>query len=117
MTRSAPRQAGKKPAKPYHHGDLRHTLLDEALRTIQTRGVEHLTLRTVGGALGSPRGALYRHFSDKQALVATVGSEGFRKLRQVVAHAWERNGRGGSALMHWPGDTYSSTSRIRPTTG
>jgi AcrR family transcriptional regulator len=73
---------------------LRHTLLDEALRTIQTRGVEHLTLRTVGGALGSPRGALYRHFSDKQALVATVGSEGFRKLRQVVAHAWERNGRG-----------------------
>jgi AcrR family transcriptional regulator len=94
MARSAQRQAGKKPAKPYHHGDLRHALLDEALRTIQTYGVEHLTLRTVGEALGVSRSALYRHFADKQALLATVGSEGFRKLWQVVAHAWERNGRG-----------------------
>ena len=117
MARSAQRQAGNKPAKPYHHGDLRHALLDEALRTIQTHGVEHLTLRTMGEGLGVSRSALYRHFADKQALLATVGSEGFRKPGQVVAHAWERNGRGGSALMQWPGDTYSSTSRIRPTTG
>ena len=57
--------SGNKPAKPYHHGDLRHALLDEAPRTIQARGVEHLTLRTVGEGLGSPRSALYRHFSDK----------------------------------------------------
>jgi AcrR family transcriptional regulator len=57
-------------------------------------GVEHLTLRTVGEWLGVSRSALYRHFANKQALLATVGSEGFRKLGQVVAHAWERNGRG-----------------------
>jgi AcrR family transcriptional regulator len=47
----------KKPAKPYHHGDLRRALLDEALRTIQTHGVEHLTLRTVGEKLGVSRSA------------------------------------------------------------
>ena len=76
MARSAQRQAGNKPAKPYHHGDLRHALLDEALRTIQTHGVEHLTLRTVGEALGVSRSALYRHFADKQALLAAVGKEG-----------------------------------------
>jgi len=94
MTRSAHPRAGKKPAKPYHHGDLRRALLDEALRTIQTRGVEHLTLRTVGERLGVSRSALYRHFADKQSLLATVGKEGFRKLRHAVADAWERNGRG-----------------------
>lgn len=94
MVRSAHGKAGKKPAKPYHHGDLRRALLDEALRTIQTHGVEHLTLRTVGDRLGVSRSALYRHFADKQALLASVGKEGFRALRQVLADAWEKNGRG-----------------------
>jgi AcrR family transcriptional regulator len=94
MVRSTHPRAAKKPAKPYHHGDLRRALLDEALRTIQTQGVEHLTLRTVGERLGVSRSALYRHFADKEALLATVGKEGFSTLRQALADAWERNGRG-----------------------
>jgi AcrR family transcriptional regulator len=90
------------PAKPYHHGDLRRALLDEALRTIETQGVEHLTLRTVGARLGVSRSALYRHFADKQSLLATVGKEGFRKLREALADAWEKNGHGraGFDAMH-----------------
>ena len=99
MARSAHPRAGKKPAKPYHHGDLRRALLDEALRTIQTHGVEHLTLRTVGERLGVSRSALYRHFADKQSLLATVGKEGFRTLRQAIADAWERNGRGRAGFQ------------------
>ena len=101
MARSALR-TGKKPAKPYHHGDLRRALLDEALRTIQAQGVEHLTLRTVGARLGVSRSALYRHFADKQSLLATVGKEGFGKLRQALADAWEGNGHGrvGFEAMH-----------------
>ena len=76
MARSAPPRARKKLVKPHHHGDLRRALLNEALRTIQTHGVAHLTLRTVGERLGVSRSALYRHFADKQALLATVGKEG-----------------------------------------
>lgn len=94
MDRSAHPRVRKKPAKAYHHGDLRRALLDEALRTIQNHGVEHLTLRTVGERLGVSRSALYRHFADKQALLATVGKEGFRTLRQALSDAWEGNGRG-----------------------
>ena len=94
MVRSAQPRAGKKAVKPYHHGDLRHALLEEALRTIQAHGVEHLTLRTVGERLGVSRSALYRHFADKQALLTAVGKEGFRTLRQALADAWEQNGRG-----------------------
>src|SRR5215475_9869167 len=94
MARPTPPKPAKKPAKSYHHGDLRRALLDEALRTIQTDGVEQLTLRTVGERLGVSRSALYRHFADKQSLLATVGKEGFRMLRQAIAEAWERNGRG-----------------------
>jgi AcrR family transcriptional regulator len=94
MARSRPPGTKTKPAKPYHHGDLRQALLDEALRTIETQGVDHLTLRTVGASLGVSRSALYRHFADKQSLLATVGKEGFRKLRQALSDAWEANGHG-----------------------
>jgi AcrR family transcriptional regulator len=94
MARSAPSRKVKKPANRYHHGNLRDALLDEALRTIEKHGVDQLTLRTVGQRLGVSRSALYRHFADKQALLAAVGSEGFRLLRQAVADAWEQNGRG-----------------------
>lgn len=102
MPHSSHPKTGKRPAKPYHHGDLRRALLDEALRTIETEGVEHLTLRTVGARLGVSRSALYRHFADKQSLLATVGKEGFSKLRQALADAWEGNGHGrvGFEAMH-----------------
>ena len=99
MARSTHPGAGKKPARPYHHGDLRRALLDEALRTIQKDGVEHLTLRTVGERLGVSRSALYRHFADKQSLLAAVGNEGFRTLRQAIAAAWEQNGRGRAGFL------------------
>jgi AcrR family transcriptional regulator len=80
---------------------LRRALLDEALRTIQADGVGHVTMRTLGESLGVSRSALYRHFADKQALLATVGKEGFRMLRQALADTWEENGRGhtGFAAM------------------
>ena len=98
MARSAHPRPGKKPAKSYHHGDLRRALLDEALRTIQADGVGHVTMRTLGESLGVSRSALYRHFADKQSLLATVGKEGFRMLRQALGDAWEQNGRGRSGF-------------------
>ena len=94
MASAAPARRKRKPADRYHHGDLRRSLIDEAARTIQAGGVEHLTLRTVGERLGVSRTALYRHFSDKQALLAAVGREGFVTLRAVLTDAWEQHGRG-----------------------
>ena len=78
----------------YHHGDLRRALVEEALRTIQADGIDQLTLRAVGERLGVSRTALYRHFSDKQALLAAVGGEGFRTLAGALTAAWEQHGRG-----------------------
>src|SRR5688572_5195302 len=82
----------RKPRDRYHHGDLRRALLDEALRTIQDEGVEALTLRTIGLALGVSRTALYRHFADKRALLSVVATEGFRMLREHLIAAWGSGG-------------------------
>lgn len=89
----------RKRAGRYHHGDLRRALIDQALRTIDKQGVEGLTLRAVGEALGVSRTALYRHFSDKQSLIAAVAREGFRALRTGLLEAWERDGRGQAGFQ------------------
>lgn len=84
----------RKRANRYHHGDLSRALLQEALRTIQRGGVEALTLRRVGEKLGVSRTALYRHFSDKSALLAAVAREGFRTLRLQLLEVWQKHGGG-----------------------
>ena len=101
MVRSTPKRPKRKRAGQYHHGDLRRALVEEAVRTIQINGIEHLTLRAAGEKLGVSRTALYRHFSDKQALLAAVGREGFRMLRIALTAAWEdhRRGRAGFEAM------------------
>lgn len=69
-------------------------MLMEAIRTIQKHGTAALTLRGVGERLGVSRTALYRHYADKQALLAAVAAEGFRTLRGALVEAWETGGRG-----------------------
>ena len=91
-------RAGRKPDRPYHHGNLRRALLDEALATIHADGVEALTLREIGARVGVSRTALYRHFADKRALLAAVATEGFRALRGQLVTAWEEGGRGRAAF-------------------
>jgi AcrR family transcriptional regulator len=86
------------PRRPYHHGKLRRALLDAALATIRTEGVNALTLREIGARLGVSRTALYRHFADKRALLTAVATEGFRTLRQQLETAWEEGGRGDAAF-------------------
>src|SRR5262245_24961000 len=84
--------------RPYHHGNLRRALLDEALSTIRSEGVEGLTLREIGARVGVSRTALYRHFADKRALLTGVATEGFRSLRQQLVAAWDGGGRGRAAF-------------------
>jgi AcrR family transcriptional regulator len=88
----------RKPQRPYHHGNLRRGLLDEALATIRAEGVDGLTLRDIGARLGVSRTALYRHFADKHALLAAVATEGFRTLQQQLVTAWEEGGRDRAAF-------------------
>jgi AcrR family transcriptional regulator len=97
--------AARKPARPYHHGNLRRALLDEALATIRNEGVEAVTLREIGARVGVSRTALYRHFADKSALIAAVAAEGFRTLREQLVTAWERN-NGGLAGFEAMGFAY-----------
>jgi AcrR family transcriptional regulator len=98
MARTSAPKPAPKPERPYHHGNLRRALLDEALATIRAEGVSGLTLRDIGARVGVSRTALYRHFADKNALLAAVATEGFRTLRQELVGAWDKGGLTRAAL-------------------
>jgi len=91
-------RTARKARRPYHHGNLRRALLDEALATIRADGVEAVTIREIGARLGVSRTALYRHFADKGALLSAVATEGFRALREALISAWEEGRRGDEAF-------------------
>jgi AcrR family transcriptional regulator len=64
----------------YHHGDLRQALVDAARAMLAKQGVESFTLREVARQVGVNHRAAYRHFEDKQALLAAVAQEGYEVL-------------------------------------
>lgn len=67
------------------HGGLRQVLLHAALGILAEHGVPGLTLREVARRAGVSSMAPYRHFAAKDALLAAVAEEGFRRLGQRLA--------------------------------
>ena len=72
------------PRRPYHHGNLRETLLQGAVRVIAEVGPAAFTLREVARRAGVSHNAPYRHFRDKDAILAAVAAQGFRELTQAM---------------------------------
>jgi AcrR family transcriptional regulator len=66
--------------RAYHHGDLRRTLLDTALRIVEKVGPGALSLRELAREAGVSHAAPYRHFASREALLVALGTEGFRGL-------------------------------------
>jgi AcrR family transcriptional regulator len=72
------------PTRRYHHGDLARALVNAAGSVLETRGMGAVTLRGAARAAGVSVGAPYRHFADKQALLAAVSARGFEALAAAM---------------------------------
>ena len=69
-------------AKPYHHGDLRRVLIDAALQ-LAAEGAEVSVREAARRAAVSP-GAPFRHFPNRDALMAAVAEEAQRRFRAEI---------------------------------
>ncbi|MEB3358399.1 MAG: TetR/AcrR family transcriptional regulator [Synechococcales bacterium] len=79
--RSRQKMGATDPETRYHHGDLRQSLIDAALKLIaEKQDAKTLSLREVARRVGVSHAAPYRHFADKEALLAAVAEEGFHIL-------------------------------------
>jgi len=75
------------PDQPYHHGDLRRTLLEAATASIESDGVDALSLRQLARDAGVSHAAPSRHFRDRQALLDALAEDGFRRMSAALDHA------------------------------
>jgi AcrR family transcriptional regulator len=69
-------------SKRYHHGDLRNALIRAGQALLAEEGIAGLDLRKVARAAGVSHTAPYRHFADKQALLAAIAEDGFYQLAE-----------------------------------
>ena len=75
----------------YHHGDLQKGLIEASIALIEEQGAEGFTLREVARRAGVSHTAPYRHFADKQALLAAVAQDGFENLAEKMRTAAARS--------------------------
>jgi AcrR family transcriptional regulator len=71
-------------SQPYHHPNLRRTLLDAAIALIGEVGPRAFTLREVARRAGVSHNAPYRHFASKDELLVAVAAEGFERLTETM---------------------------------
>lgn len=90
--------------KSYHHGDLKNALIQAGIKILAEDGLKGFSLRKVAREAGVTHSAPYAHFTDKQALIAAISTDGYQKvfnrfvliketypndvLRQFIEIAW-----------------------------
>jgi AcrR family transcriptional regulator len=90
--------ASTEPRGTYHHGDLRNAFMRAALGLVSTRGVHAFSLREAAREIGVSPSAAYRHFTDKEALLDAVATDGTHRMaaRMQAAGDAAREGREGA---------------------
>jgi AcrR family transcriptional regulator len=76
----------------YHHGDLRTALLLAAGKTLEAKGISGLSLREAARQAGVSHNAPYRHFPDRESLLAALAAEGFAILARDLEAAGREMG-------------------------
>jgi AcrR family transcriptional regulator len=100
--------------RPYHHGNLRYVLLEAGVALIREVGPKGFTIREVARRAGVSHNAPYRHFHDKDELVAAIVAEGFERLAAAMKKCADSGATGVDRLklcgyayvdfaLHWPG--------------
>ncbi|MDZ7906483.1 MAG: TetR/AcrR family transcriptional regulator [Cypionkella sp.] len=74
--------------KPYHHGGLKEALIAAGIEILDSRGLEHLSLRAIAAHVGVSHTAPKNHFGSLKGLLTAIATEGFHRhaafMRQGV---------------------------------
>ncbi|WP_230534058.1 TetR/AcrR family transcriptional regulator [Microvirga roseola] len=75
----------------YHHGNLREELLEAGSLLLRQGGAQVVDLRSVAGQIGVSQTAIYRHFRNKEALIAAILERAFITLTEALNQALSKN--------------------------
>lgn len=72
---------------PYHHGDLSGTILQAAAELLEEQGLDGLRVRELARRAKVSHNAPYRHFPDRDSLLAALAADGFARLGRAQQEA------------------------------
>ena len=105
---------GGRGRRGYHHGNLREALVTAALDLIARKGPAGFTFAEAARAAGVSAAAPYRHFRDRDALMADVARRGFELFEQRLAAAWDDGRPNALAALDAMGRAYLAFARDEP---
>ncbi len=106
----------KRESRPvaYHHGDLRSALIASAVKHLESKPVETLSLRELARGAGVSLAAPYRHFKDKEALLAAISQEGFDLKRKYMEQAIKQSKGDVQKMFYGCGNAYFKMGMLHP---
>jgi AcrR family transcriptional regulator len=98
----------------YHHGDLKEALIRAALELIAEKGPHGFTFAEAARWAGVSPAAPYRHFRDRDEIMADVARRGFERFEADLARAWNSGRPDPLGALDRVGKAYLAFARTEP---
>jgi AcrR family transcriptional regulator len=105
---------GRGGRRGYHHGNLREALMDAALDLIAEKGPAGFTFAEAARQAGVSPAAPYRHYRDRDALMADVATRGFERFAAELERAWDEGRPDPLQAFIQLGRAYLAFARAEP---
>lgn len=110
----SPKQKPIAKVVPYHHGNLRETLIQGALKFLETNPLEALSLNTLATRAGVSQAAPYRHFKNRNELLAAISQQGFELKFKYMLESYQKNKAHPLELFHGCAQAYFKMGLLHP---
>jgi AcrR family transcriptional regulator len=108
------KDGGRSGPRGYHHGNLREALVRAALELIAEKGPAGFTFAEAARWAGVSPAAPYRHFRDRDELLADVARRGFDQFEAALARAWDDGRPDAFTAFDRVGKAYLEFARNEP---
>jgi AcrR family transcriptional regulator len=98
----------------YHHGNLREALIEAARKLIAEKGPAGFTFADAARFAGVSPAAPYRHYRDREALLADVAREGFQRFEAMLSTGWAGGKPDPLTAFNNVGRAYLAFARAEP---
>jgi AcrR family transcriptional regulator len=105
---------GPHERRGYHHGNLREALIRAALELIASKGAAGFTFAEAARQAGVSPAAPYRHYRDRDALLADVAERGFERFVTVLTAAWQDGRPSPAVALERMGRAYLAFAAAEP---
>jgi AcrR family transcriptional regulator len=103
-----------RPRRGYHHGNLREALIEAALSLIASKGAAGFTFAEAARSAGVSPAAPYRHYKDREALIADVAAKGFAAFTKALDEAWQEGRPDPVLALQRMGRAYLAFAKAEP---